>query len=362
LSGSDDTVERHVSEVVERKKFLTGKQAGAVLIVSVCAVGAIAMTLTGGSHKADKAQPSQEIKMGKPEAISLPDLPAVRKAAYSSALPALPAAAPPSLPASAPSTPLISDHVQAPQPPKLLIYTAQAGSSPAAPAGSTADLAGGSQPDRESALGEALKPTVLQGSMASVLPHPEMTITEGTMMPCVMDVALDSQLPGFVTCHLTQDVYGTTGTVKLLDRGSKITGEVRAGDSVRQGQNRVAILWRRAETPYHVVINLASPATDALGRSGVEGDVNTHFWQKFGGALLFSLIDAGSQAASSALQAQGGVNMNFGGVGSTSQAALQGSVNIPPTITVPQGATVAVMTARDLDFSQVYGLSMTSSR
>ena len=42
---------------------------------------------------------------------------------------------------------------------------------------------------------------------------------------------------------------------------------------------------------------LASPGTDELGRSGLPGEVNRHFWERFGAAMLISVVDGAVQAA-----------------------------------------------------------------
>ena len=97
------------------------------------------------------------------------------------------------------------------------------------------------------------------------------------------------------------DTFGADGKVVLLERGTKLVGETRG--QVQQGQARVFVLWTEARTPTGVVVPLDSPGTDELGRAGVTGEVNRHFWQRFGAAMLISLIDgavqAGVQAAAS---------------------------------------------------------------
>jgi len=218
---------------------------------------------------------------------------------------------------------------------------------------------------QSSALGNMLKPTVLTGSKARLLPHPDMMVTMGTMIPCTLQTAIDSQLAGFVKCVLPQDVRSTTGNVVLLDRGTTVVGEI--GRGLVQGQDRVFVLWDRAETPDHAVIELSSPGTDELGRSGLPGRVNNHWWDRFGGAILLSVIQGGLQTGS-ALAANsgsgGGTFFNsFQSNGSNvSDTALQATINIPPTLEKNQGDNVAIFVAKDLDFSDVYKLWLTGAK
>ncbi len=174
------------------------------------------------------------------------------------------------------------------------------------------------------------------------------------MIGCVLQTAMDSTLPGFVTCIIPQDVIGKTG-ITLLDRGTKVVGEFHGG--MQQGQNRLFVLWTRAETPTGVIINLDSPAADPLGRSGFDGEVDTHFWARFGGALLLSLVQGGIQAGTAAVSPSGSSYIQTGNVQSVTSDALNSSVNIRPTLRKNQGELVSIFVARDLDFSTVYRVS-----
>ena len=218
----------------------------------------------------------------------------------------------------------------------------------------------GSPPGQETALSNRLKPTVLTGTKARLLPHPDMMVTEGTIIPCTLQTAIDSQLAGFVKCVLPQSVRSTTGNVVLLDRGTTVVGEIQAG--LVQGQSRVFVLWDRAETPDHAIIQLASPGTDELGRSALPGRVNNHFWERFGGAILLSIVqgslNAGTALAANSTGGSGGTFFNsFQSNGSNvADTALQASINIPPTLEKNQGDNIAIFVAHDLDFSDVYNL------
>ncbi|AXQ96351.1 TrbI/VirB10 family protein (plasmid) [Cereibacter sphaeroides] len=186
---------------------------------------------------------------------------------------------------------------------------------------------------------------------ATRLAHPELTITQGTIIPCVLDTAMDSTAPGMVRCTVTDDVWSTTGSVILLDRGTRIVGEYRGG--MQRGRKRMFVLWTRAETPHGVVVNLGSPAVDAVGRSGFSGDVDTQFWSRFGGTLMLSVIDSALIAAANENSSAETVTTN---VGDLAQTELERMIDVPVILRKNQGEEVAVMVARDLDFSGVYRL------
>src|SRR5690606_18242056 len=69
-------------------------------------------------------------------------------------------------------------------------------------------------------LAEKLQPMRLSGSSAGRLGNRDMLITQGTQLDCVLETRLVTTQPGMTTCHLTRDVYSTSGRVVLLDRGS----------------------------------------------------------------------------------------------------------------------------------------------
>jgi type IV secretion system protein VirB10 len=121
-------------------------------------------------------------------------------------------------------------------------------------------------------------------------------------------------------------------------------------------------LWTEARTPTGIVVPLDSPGTDELGRSGLAGEVNRHFWDRFGAAILISTLDGAVQAAvQSASRSGGPVIYNPSSSESVVTDVLKSSVNIPPTITKSNGDRIQVFVARDLDFRSVYELRSVST-
>lgn len=176
-------------------------------------------------------------------------------------------------------------------------------------------------------------------------------VPQGAVIGAVMETALNSDQPGFARAIVQRDVYSFDGSAVLIPAGSRVIGQYKSG--VAQGASRLFVLWTRLIRPDGVSIELASPAVDDLGRSGVGGKVNRHFLQRYGGAILTSVLSGGISAL--AASRSGGSTIVVSSASEASGLASQaGQVkDIPPTITTRQGAAVRIFVARDLDFARV---------
>ncbi len=207
-------------------------------------------------------------------------------------------------------------------------------------------------------LTELLMPSATPAVSARVLPTQRLLLPKGAFIDCTLETAIDSTLPGMTTCITATDTFSADGKVVLLERGSKLVGETRG--EVQQGSARVFVLWTEARTPTGVVIPLASPGTDELGRSGLSGQVDRHFWERFGAAILISIIDA---AAESAVQLTSStIIYNPTASQDVMADVLKDTLRIPPTVVKNQGDRVQVLVARDLDFRSVYELRSATSQ
>jgi type IV secretion system protein VirB10 len=343
-----------------RRELTTGTKLGILALVAVLGLGFIWFNALFSHKRADQHAATPATYTNGGEVFNAPPESAVKPV-----VPALPAPA-------EPQTGLLGVSPQAsPNSAPIMAFSGSSVPAPIQPAATTAGQPG-LQPSLpvpdNSPLAARLKPTVLDGERASVLKDPDMVITEGTMIPCTLQTAIDSQLPGLVTCVVPIDIRGSTGNVVLLDRGTKIVGQLESG--LLQGQNRVFVDWTRAETPDHVIVTLDSPGSDELGRAGLPGAVNNHFWDRFGGALMLTMVQGGLQAGTLAAAGNGNSNSTSqqAALGfvyaaqsngqSVANTALANSINIPPTLTKNQGDTVSLIVAHDLDFSSVYRLRL----
>lgn len=183
---------------------------------------------------------------------------------------------------------------------------------------------------------------------ASRLANPSTTVPQGTVIPAVLETAFDSTRPGAVRALVQRDIHSFDGSRVLIPRGSRLFGTYEAG--INPGERRALITWTRLIRPDGVTIALNSPASDPLGRAGVEGDVNSRFFARFGGAILQSVLDIGVGVATR--QAGDGVFVAL--PGSTQNVTQQSQQNqARPVLEIDHGTSVSVFVARDLDFSTV---------
>jgi len=253
-----------------------------------------------------------------------------------------------------------------PPPPPQIVYVPQPVPVPAAPeaapppqrvASAPALVFDGTPQAAEGAAaaeGEAAAPAAAAGTAvagtrtrAGVLANRATTVAQGTLIPAVLETALDSTRPGLARALVSRDVRGFDGSQVLIPRGSRLIGEYQS--QVAPGQNRALVNWIRLIRPDGVTIAIGSPAGDPLGRGGIRARVNSHFFQRFAGAILQSALDIGVNLAGRAGSGDGTVVVLPGSVQGATQIVQP--AQITPTLTVRQGTSISIFVARDLDFT-----------
>jgi type IV secretion system protein VirB10 len=223
----------------------------------------------------------------------------------------------------------------------------------------TASHAQSAREGADSTMTALLRPTVTPAVAASVLPTRRFLLAKGAFIDCTLETAVDSTLPGMTTCVTATDTFSADGSVVLLERGTKLVGETHG--QVQQGAARLFVLWTEARTPTGVIVPLSSPGTDELGRSGLAGEVNRHFWDRFGAAILMTVINGAVQGAVNSQNSSGSVVVSPSTSTDVMTEVLRTTVSIPPTITKAQGDRIQVFVARDVDFRTVYALRMANA-
>ena len=290
-----------------------------------------------------------------------PQPPAVQQPAPQSLLPPIDPSINPQ-----PETPLFT-----PQPVPLAVQPAAA--NPVDPAGARApaliidnsapDAASAAAPNSGAQAAGAMAPKTLNANdqflannntdvsqKATNIGNPSKVVPQGAVIPAVLETAINSDLPGYTRAIVSRDIRSFDGTTVLIPRGSRLVGQYKSG--LTSGETRAFIIWNRLIRPDGLSIQLASPGTDDLGQAGMSGRVDSHFVKRFGSAVLLSVVNGLSGLLSSRTTSSTIV------IGTSSDAqgvigeALSSDIKIPPTIKVPQGASIQVFAARDLDFSQ----------
>lgn len=227
--------------------------------------------------------------------------------------------------------------------PMVLDNTATAPSAAASAHEAAATEAGGHERSAEAFTLNAGN----QAGAARAVPPGDLstTIVEGTIIPAVLETAVNTDIPGGARAIVSRDVRGFDGAAVLIPRGSRLVGQYR---SATPGQSRAIIGWSRLIRPDGVSVELAAPAVDASGAAGVAGRVDRHTFQNFGSALLYSFVGALPALANAASPTV------VIGTNSVAQSAgnqmAQSDTRAAPTIRVPIGTPIQVFTTRDLTF------------
>jgi len=220
--------------------------------------------------------------------------------------------------------------------------------------GNSGSLPGETSNDSNLAFADANSSAGVDTSHAIRLKHPDFLIPQGTMIAGILETAIQSDLPGMLRAIVSEDVYGFDGSKLLISKGSRLIGKYKSG--LVRGQVRVFVMWNRILRPDGVSINIGSYGTDDLGRSGLDGELDTHFMERFGSSILLSMIDTGMQIGANSLDNQNSSTVAIESgqdVSSAAQVALENSISIPPTVHVDQGKRIKVFVSKDLDFASI---------
>ncbi|NPT58656.1 TrbI/VirB10 family protein [Paraburkholderia elongata] len=205
-----------------------------------------------------------------------------------------------------------------------------------------------------SAIDQSLQPSKLHPMQASFRPNRHYLLSRNTMIRCGQSTAIRTDRPGLIGCPIAQDVWSDDGTTLLVRKGAMAKGEQR--DAVIQGQGVIGAIWDEIDDG-DVHIPLSSPATDPLGAAGIPAYVDEHFWLRFKGALMVSLIgDFGQALANKATGS--GQQITFSNSSNATQEVaaetLRNTINVPPTAYSNQGSVINIFVARDIDLTGVY--------
>lgn len=222
--------------------------------------------------------------------------------------------------------------------------------------------------DRNSKFLASASAISVRSAKARKIDRIDAMVPEGTLIPGLLETAINSDLPGQIRAITSRDVHSFDGRRILIPTGTRLIGEYQS--DITRGQKRIFVIWTRLLRDDGVSVRLNSIGTDALGRSGLTGIIDNKWRERFGSAILLSILGAGSsyltgygsgQYSSSgdeqadsdraAELARETIAQTFSDM---ANQALGENLKIPPTIRVQQGERIFVYVRQDLDFSAMY--------
>ena len=187
-------------------------------------------------------------------------------------------------------------------------------------------------------------------------------ITKEKFIPAITRNRIVSKLAGKVLLLITRNVYGSHGNLILIPAGSQASGYYKPLTKV--GDDRLSLIIERVVKPNGdlIIFKKTSLGADASGATGVPGDVDNHYFEKFGIPLLFSTLNSASNAALRQLIAN-----NTSEAGSQVfdtqwqqqqrttntqiiQEIIKNNINIAPVITIEAGTSLLLFLQNDIFF------------
>ena len=209
--------------------------------------------------------------------------------------------------------------------------------------------------------------TADRSAKAKQLARLDALVPEGSLIPGILETAVNSDLPGQMRAIVSKDVWSFDGRRIIIPTGTRLIGEYQS--SLVTGQTRIFVVWTRLIRSDGASIRLNSIGADSLGRAGMTGNIDKHFRERFGNAILLSIVGGGasyltgygsgssvmgatqSDADRAAEIARNTIAETFSNM---ANQALSDGLKIPPTISVAQGERIFVYVRQDLDFSALY--------
>ena len=184
----------------------------------------------------------------------------------------------------------------------------------------------------------------------------------GSIIPCVLSTAINSDLPGVVVARVREHVFDTaSGKFLLIPQGAMLIG--RYNNDVNFGQERVQIVFEHLDMPptaknpngYSVQLEQLT-GSDLSGHSGIVDRVNNHYYKVAVGVSLSSLLAAVGKPTrdelfelrDSAIYRQRAVNKASENISEIANKIADKQIKQNPTITIRAGVPFNIIVAKDL--------------
>ena len=189
--------------------------------------------------------------------------------------------------------------------------------------------------------------------MASLPVDMTRVLTADRFINAILLNEINSELGGKVIAQVESNIYGAHGRKILIPAGTKAIGRYNPVKKI--GTERLEIVWVRLITPDGINIHTQdAEMTDQMGRSGITGEVDNRYGDKYFLALLATTVGSvGAYAIPVKNNAQAVVIENFGRDQQTfAKKILDEHMEIKPRITIPSGSRILITASRDIWFPE----------
>jgi type IV secretory pathway VirB10-like protein len=180
-----------------------------------------------------------------------------------------------------------------------------------------------------------------------------------TVLPCVLVTAVNSDVEGYLTCRIYNNIYDTaTGRHLLIAQGSTVLGHDQS-QQLLYGNERLNTISLTLALPDGRSVDLGhAPITDQTGAAGLSGETNNHWWRLFGAVFIGGALRGGTQALSTALAQEAGVGQVAAGYNSVINQAtsprLGRALDTRPTITIESGSLANIILLKPLSLPAMW--------
>ena len=234
-------------------------------------------------------------------------------------------------------------------------------------AGSVKLIDYGDESDETVKLKETVLPSVDKDFSANDEPRTDPTfpvdlqrvIPVTKFIPAILYTELRSELASEkVIARIENDIVGFHGRLILIPKGSQAVGRYKPVK--KQGDTRISIEFYRIITPEGIDIQLGSEVADSEGASGITGEIDNRWKDRYGAALLISTINAGAQMSIPIAddKDRAAANAFTTPVGQVTAQLLQQSMQLEPRVRIPKGTRITISPLTDIWFKEPKGSIM----
>lgn len=211
-------------------------------------------------------------------------------------------------------------------------------------------------------------------------------VTTDRYIEATLETSINSRVPGEIRAIVARNVLGADGRLVLIPARSKLVGRYQGllpaagtssgGRALKSGDTRLAVVWTRIIRPDGAHIVIKDGGYDAMGRSGLIGEVDNRLAERFFAASLVSAISFAGSAAQAALEDRqngyqaitsgsqtvlvpstpsrlanalsGGSRNAVDRLSSVTEKLLEEGLALEPIITIPQGTNFFVIPQADI--------------